>query len=69
MGVEACSTTAIWVQALQPVMLALVTGILALLVKRQTQTRRVVNDVREHQSHAEELAAFLRRRPNGVEEG
>jgi hypothetical protein len=64
---DSCSTTAIWVHALQPVMLALVTGILAVIGKRTADTRDEVREVRHHQSTADELAEFLKQRPNGID--
>jgi hypothetical protein len=48
-------------------MLALVTGILAVIGKRTADTRDEVREVRHHQSHADELAEFLKQRPNGID--
>lgn len=47
---------------MQPIGLALVTGILALLAKRQRDVKRTVEDVREQQTSAEVVAQALRRR-------
>lgn len=62
---EVCSPLAVIVHALSPVLLAGVTGFLAIVARRQRKTDEAIADVREHQGEAADLIALLEGRANG----